>query len=180
MRSMYKIIVFGCLSFVVLFGIPAPATYAAGTTTAMVATTTATTTLVQNQTAIEKRVREYFADIPVMIDIARCESVFRQFTDSGAVFYGGGSRGMVGIFQFYEIIHADAALKRGFDLKTVEGNLGYARSMYEQSGTKPWSSCVPDVVPVVLDANKELRIKLLTKVVELLTELLKMKLAAGR
>ena len=49
-----------------------------------------------NQTAstttqsVEATVREYFADIPVMIEIARCESKFRQFADSGNVLRGGG------------------------------------------------------------------------------------------
>lgn len=149
--------------------------------TITIATTTATTTpVVQNPVMIEKRVREYFADVPVMIEIARCESKFRQFTDSGSVLRGGGSGGMIGIFQFYEIVHAQAALVLGFDITTVEGNIGYARHLYEQSGTKPWASCVPDIIPVATTmsaANKELQIKLLTKVVELLTELLKMKLA---
>ena len=152
------------------------------TTTAVVPSTTIATTLpvLQNPAMIENRIREYFADVPVMIEVARCESKFRQFTDSGSVLRGGSSRGMIGIFQFYEAIHAPAAAARGFDLATVEGNIGYARHLYAQSGTKPWSSCVPDVIPVATTmsiANKELQIKLLTKVVELLTELLKMKLA---
>jgi hypothetical protein len=146
--------------------------------TSTVATLTASTST-QNPAEIEKRVREYFADVPVMIEIARCESKFRQYTDAGNVLRGGGSTGMVGIFQFYELIHKAPALALGYDIETVEGNLGYAKHVYKLEGTRPWASCVPDVIPVPVvmsDANKELQIKLLTKVVELLTELLKMEL----
>ena len=161
--------VFFAVLTVVLTGLSTPAHAASKTASS-------TSVTHEDQVTVEKRVREYFADVPVMIEVARCESKFRQFTDSGSVLRGGSSRGMIGIFQFYEAIHAPAAAARGFDLATVEGNIGYARHLYAQSGTKPWSSCVPDVIPVATTmsiANKELQIKLLTKVVELL----KMKLA---
>ncbi|MES2966336.1 MAG: hypothetical protein V4668_00950 [Patescibacteria group bacterium] len=154
--------------------------HTAETASAATATSTPTVMTTHDAVAVEKRVREYFADIPVMIEIARCESKFRQFTDSGSVLRGGGNAGMVGIFQFYEIIHKKAALALGFDIDTVEGNLGYARHLYTQSGHTPWASCVPDVIPVATTlstANKELQIKLLTQVLTLLQELLKMELA---
>lgn len=152
---------------------------ATSTVVTTIATTTATTST-QTPAEIEKRVREYFADAPVMIEIARCESKFRQFTDAGNVLRGGNGGLMVGIFQFFESIHSRSALALGFDLNTVEGNLGYARHLYTQEGTRPWASCVPDIIPstpVMSQANKELQIKLLTKVVELLQELLKLELA---
>lgn len=154
----------------------------AATVATTTATSTASSTIVQTPAEIEKRVREFFADNPVMIEIAKCESKFRQFTDAGKVLRGGSGGMMVGVFQFFESVHATAAKKLGFDLLTVEGNLAYARHLYTQAGTAPWASCVPDVIPVATApvmsaANKELQIKLLTKVVELLTELLKMELA---
>lgn len=147
-------------------------------TSTILNTATSTTTVAHDPVSVEKRVRDFFADVPVMIEIAKCESKFRQFTDGGNVLRGGGSGGMVGIFQFYEIIHKAPALALGFDIETVEGNLGYAKHVYTQSGTTPWASCVPVVVPVVIaNANNELMIELLTKVVGLLTELLKLELA---
>ena len=88
----------------------------------------------------EQTVREYFSDIPVMIEIARCESKFRQFTDSGNVLHGGYGGQMVGIFQFYKSVHEDSALALGFDINTVKGNLAYARHIYEQQNTTPWNS----------------------------------------
>ncbi len=173
---MFKKIV---LSFVVVSGLFVSNGAITHAATSQVASTTTTAEL-KDPIAIEKRVREYFADIPVMIEIARCESKFRQYTDAGNVLRGGNAGLMVGIFQFFESIHATPALMLGFDLKTVEGNIGYARHVYTQEGTRPWVSCVPDVIPVaqvMTKADKELQIKLLTKVVELLTELLKMELA---
>ena len=168
-----------CGSVPAVFAAETATTSATSTTsTSTAATSTATSSPIQNQVMVEKRVRDYFADTPVMIAIARCESNFRQFTDSGMPFRGGMGGGMVGVFQFYEKIHAAAALSRGFDLTTLEGNLGYAKYVYSQQGTTPWISCVPaTVTPVTLDAQTKLKIELMTKLVGLLQELLKLELA---
>jgi hypothetical protein len=171
---MFKIIFTSSTVLLLMFISSTSVTHAATVATAT------TTPELKDPVAIEKSVREYFADIPVMIEIARCESKFRQYTDAGNVLRGGSSGGMIGIFQFYELIHKSAALALGFDIETVEGNIAYAKYVYTQEGTRPWVSCVPDVIPVaqvMTKADKELQIKLLTKVVELLTELLKMELA---
>ena len=130
--------------------------------------------MVHDQAAVEKRVREYFADAPAMIQIARCESGFRQYTDSGKPFRGGAGGGMVGVFQLYEKLHTAGAHALGFDITTLEGNLGYTRHMYKQEGTTPWASCEP--TPVLYD-NSALRIELMTKLIELLQQLLALKLA---
>lgn len=90
--------------------------------------------------SIEPRVREYFSATPVLIEIARCESKFRQFSDSGTVLHGGMGGKMIGIFQIYGDIHAAYALNRGMDIDTVEGNLAYAKYLYEREGTQPWLS----------------------------------------
>ena len=142
------------------------------------ATTTATTTVKQNQAEVEKRVREYFADTPAMIQIARCESNFRQFTDSGMPFRGGAGGGMVGVFQFYEKLHITGAKAFGFDLATLEGNIGYAKHVYKTEGTTPWASCEP--TPTLYDTNTELKIQLMTQLVGLLQELLKLKLSGSK
>lgn len=180
---MFTHIKLGVVLGVCLFLTPVAQAASGSSTAATSATTTPTTTAStsrQTPAETEKKVREYFADKPVMIEIAKCESKFRQFTDAGNVLRGGSGGMMVGVFQFFESVHTTAAKKLGFDLLTVEGNIGYAKHVYAQSGTTPWVSCVPEVVPVATvmsAANKELQIKLLTKVVELLTELLKIELA---
>ncbi len=90
----------------------------------------------ENQREIEKKVKEVFAEAPAMVSIAECESKFRQYTDGGNIFKGHGV--YVGIFQINEKIHAATAKKLGFDIYTVDGNIGYAKHLYEKEGTKPW------------------------------------------
>jgi hypothetical protein len=139
--------------------------------------------VVSEAVSIEKQVREYFVDVPVMIEIARCESKFRQFTDSGSVLRGGAGGEMIGVFQFYEKVHTSAASALSLDLATLEGNLSYARHLYKLSGTTPWlsaESCWKVAVPgsPVQVAELELQIALLTKIVGLLQQLLALQLAA--
>lgn len=137
------------------------------------------------QAEVEKTVREYFKDTPVMAEIARCESKFRQFTDSGNVLRGGSGGGMVGVFQFYESIHAGAAKKLGYDLSTLEGNLAYAKHVYTNEGTAPWNSAkycwdVPLPKATVTTADRDAlleQIETLTKLISLLQKQLEVKLA---
>lgn len=88
---------------------------------------------------VEARVREYFADIPPMIMVAKCESRFRQYDSTGNVL-DGGAGSMIGVYQINRPVHEKTALSLGFDIDTVEGNLGYARHLYDESGTVPWIS----------------------------------------
>jgi len=87
----------------------------------------------------EKIVREYFVDIPTMIEIARCESKYRQFTDAGNPLIGGDGV-TVGLFQVHESIHTPAATALGHNLRTLEGNMAYARHLYNVEGSSPWNS----------------------------------------
>jgi hypothetical protein len=88
---------------------------------------------------IEAQVDSYFADIPVMISIAKCESGFREFNADGSILYGGNGS-MVGVFQLDGTVHRDRALALGFDINTVNGNLGYARYLFGALGSDPWIS----------------------------------------
>lgn len=97
-------------------------------------------TTLPDQEHVERRVRAFFADTPVMIEIARCESEFQQFTPAGVPLRGGWNGAMIGVFQFYEQIHALPAQALGFNLATLEGNLSYAKHIYSLSGTEPWMS----------------------------------------
>jgi hypothetical protein len=135
----------------------------------------------------EKRVREYFADIPVMIEIARCESNFRQYTDAGNVLRGGSSGGMVGVFQFFESIHAVPASSLGFDITTLEGNIGYARHVYETQDTTPWDTAKDcwdtPTTPSPTSADTDMlrkQIELLSTLVTLLQKKLALQLAAAQ
>ena len=109
------------------------------TTPAFQASQTPTQVHKATQVEVKAQVETLFSDIPVMSAIAKCESNFRQFTDSGNVLHGGAGT-MIGVFQFDEDVHASNALALGYNINTVEGNLGYARYLYTKQGTDPWVS----------------------------------------
>lgn len=90
-----------------------------------------------NPDDVGAKVRAYFADTPIMVAVAKCESGFRQYDDVGNPLYGG-TGGMVGVFQEAAAIHGDAAKAMGLDINTLDGNLAYARYLYETSGLTPW------------------------------------------
>jgi len=92
----------------------------------------------QQPAYVEQYVRIYFSDIPIMTEIAECESKFRQFDINGDVLRGEENRRDVGVMQINEDFHLDSALEKNIDLYTLEGNVSYARALYEKMGTKPW------------------------------------------
>lgn len=90
------------------------------------------------QQSVEQYVREYYAETPVLIEIARCESRFRQYDETGAVLRGEIVRDDIGIMQINDYYHGDTAETGGYDIRTIEGNLAYAKMLYEKEGTAPW------------------------------------------
>jgi hypothetical protein len=98
----------------------------------------ATVAMPQAQT-VKEYVEIYFADAPLMIDIARCESRFRQFDKNGDILKNPTSSA-IGIFQIMSSLHKASGAKMDMDINSVEGNLEYARYLYETEGTKPWAS----------------------------------------
>jgi hypothetical protein len=92
---------------------------------------------------VEGYVRTYFADTPIMSDIARCESHFRQFDKNGSVHRGKVNNKDVGVMQINEYYHSETAEKLGLDIYTIEGNVTYARYLYGKEGTRPWTSSKP-------------------------------------
>lgn len=87
---------------------------------------------------VQARVRQYFADIPTMPEVARCESGFRQYGPDGLVLFDP-SYTMIGVFQISSA-HMPEALALGLDITTLEGNLVYARHLFNLSGIDPWMS----------------------------------------
>ncbi len=100
-----------------------------------------TETVSGSNTHVEQRIREYFADIPIMIQVARCESGFEQFNPTtGDIFRGWMNPKDLGVMQINEGYHGTEAKRLGLDLYTLEGNMAYARSLYNAQGTQPWSA----------------------------------------
>ncbi len=102
----------------------------------------ATTTL-PTRKELEAKAKAYFKDEPILVDIARCESHFRQFDADGNVLLGKVNKGDLGIMQINKYYHAERAESMGLDLETVEGNMAYAKYLYEKQGVQPWMSSSP-------------------------------------
>ncbi|MDQ3089559.1 MAG: hypothetical protein M3Q24_00180 [bacterium] len=88
-------------------------------------------------------VEKYFADIPIMIDVARCESRNRQFALDGTVIRGEVNNQDVGVMQINEKYHLETSKKLGYNIYTIEGNTSYARYLYNRQGAQPWMSSSP-------------------------------------
>lgn len=91
----------------------------------------------------EQVVREYFKDIPVMVQIARCESTFRHTLADGSVLRGLVDNADLGVMQINTRYHGARAVELGLDLKKIEDNMAYARYLYEKEGTRPWNASAP-------------------------------------
>jgi hypothetical protein len=87
---------------------------------------------------VRRLVEQSFGDDHVMVDVARCESSFRQFASDGDVLVN--SIGATGVFQILQRVHEDIAEDFGYDIYTLGGNIGYAKALYEADGLKPWSA----------------------------------------
>ncbi len=88
----------------------------------------------------EKAVRKYFSDIPVMIQIARCESTFSHTLPDGSVLRAKVDRRDTGVMQINSFYHSKKAASVGLNLENFEDNMKYARVLYETQGTTPWSA----------------------------------------
>jgi Putative peptidoglycan binding domain len=87
---------------------------------------------------VSRAVRVFFAEAPIMVEVARCESTLRQYDESGETLRGGYNGKMIGLFQINETFHRDEARARGYNIDTLVGNMGYARELYREQGTAPW------------------------------------------
>ncbi len=92
---------------------------------------------------LEAYVREYYKDIPILAEVSKCESRFIQFSKNGNVMRGFENPDDVGLMQINEYYHAETAKKLGYKIHTVEGNLAFAKYLYDKKGTAPWSASSP-------------------------------------
>lgn len=91
--------------------------------------------------SVEDKVRAYFKDIPIMAEVARCESHFTHIDPkTGQVNRGRVNASDIGVMQINEYYHSSTAKKMGLDIFSFEDNLAYARYLYERQGTSPWGA----------------------------------------
>lgn len=91
----------------------------------------------------EAIVRSYFQDIPVMAEVARCESHFRHELTDGSILKGVIDPADTGVMQINKRYHQTAAVAMNLDLDDLYQNMEYARYLYEKQGTQPWSASMP-------------------------------------
>ena len=89
---------------------------------------------------MEAYLRKEYADTPILVEIARCESNFHQYDANGNVVRGRVNSADIGVMQINERYQGDTAKKLGLDIYTVTGNVAYAKHLYEEQGAQPWSS----------------------------------------
>ena len=118
----------------------APTSIQSSTSTDAKSSTTTPTIALQDFKTLEEYVRAYFKDTPELAEIAKCESDFRQYDDKGAILKGTVNKGDIGIMQINKYYNGQDAAKLGLDIYTIEGNLAYAKVLYDKFGTYPWSS----------------------------------------
>lgn len=99
-----------------------------------------TTTTLSQPITVEAYVREYFKDTPILSEIAKCESTFRQFDKNGDPLKGETNKGDIGVMQINKYYHEEDASKLGLDIYTLDGNLAFAKHLYEKYGSDPWVS----------------------------------------
>jgi hypothetical protein len=88
-------------------------------------------------------VRDFSSDKPLMAEISYCESRFRQYDKDGSVLRGIANPDDVGLFQINEHYHLERAKKMGYDIYSPEGNMAYARVIFNEQGPQPWSASSP-------------------------------------
>ena len=99
--------------------------------------------IVSDPASTEAIVRSYFHDIPIMIDVARCESTFRHYLEDGSVLQGRVDPRDTGVMQINKYYHESTAVGMDLDLENIYDNMEYARYLYEKQGVQPWSASAP-------------------------------------
>jgi hypothetical protein len=94
-------------------------------------------------TNTEAVVRSYFRDIPIMAEIARCESTFRHELEDGSILRGRVDPADTGVMQINKRYHQAAADAMELNLEDLYENMAYARFLYEKQGTQPWNASLP-------------------------------------
>ena len=92
---------------------------------------------------VERFIEDYFFDMPELKKVAFCESSFRHYDKNGEVRRGRVNRYDVGVMQINEMYHAKEANALDIDLETIDGNVAFARRLYEREGSRPWKSSSP-------------------------------------
>lgn len=112
------------------------------------------TVTIYDRKTVESYLRKEFADTPILVEIARCESTFSHFEEDGNVIRGRKNNADVGVMQINEKYHLEKSIELGHDIHTIEGNVEYAKYLYETQGAAPWKASAKCWAPKDLSINK--------------------------
>ena len=87
--------------------------------------------------SIIEKVRQAFLDVPIMLEVARCESQYKITAHNTKLNKDGTTDG--GIFQLNSI-HDEELSSLGLNKFDPEDNIRFARILYDRSGLRPWNS----------------------------------------
>jgi len=104
----------------------------------------------------------YYADTPILAEIAWCESRIRHTEKDGRIFRGVVNSKDIGVMQINTHYHEKQAKSLNLDIYTLDGNLAYAKYLYEKEGVQPWASskaCWGSVASKKANHSKDLALK---------------------
>lgn len=97
---------------------------------------------VADPVAANKIARKLLKKAPLAIqEIVACESGGKHYNEkTGYVLQGEITPGDVGFSQINTLVHAEDAMRDGFNPYSIYGNIGFAIKLYIEKGTQPWNS----------------------------------------
>ncbi|XKT74292.1 MAG: hypothetical protein ACJKTH_02975 [Patescibacteria group bacterium UBA2163] len=111
--------------------------------TNLVSTSVQATSAEQQIDSLEAYVEDYFADAPILTQIAHCESSMRHLGKDGEILRGIVDSDDIGVMQINTRYHQETADELGINIYSLQGNLEYARYLYDTQGVQPWSASMP-------------------------------------
>lgn len=93
-------------------------------------------------TTVHARIEQTFGANSPMIEIARCESGLRQFKAPSVVLRNPVTPD-VGVFQINVDYHLATAKKMGINIYSLDGNIAYAKYLYDKNGVRDWTASKP-------------------------------------
>lgn len=91
-------------------------------------------------TTVKAHIEGVFGTSSPMVDVAICESSLRQFDAPNHVLRGEITPADTGVFQISVDYHGDEAKTLGFDIYSLDGNIAFAKYLYDKNGLKDWSA----------------------------------------
>lgn len=95
-------------------------------------------------TTIKAILEKEFRNVDIrLVDVARCESRFRQLDKNGAPLRGEINPKDVGVMQINEKYWLAKSKQLGYDIYTLGGNIEMAKHIYKVQGIQAWNWSSP-------------------------------------